>query len=221
MRGHTDAARAYWRLRDMIVRTELAPGAALFESDLMQQLDVGRTPLRDALQRLSHERLVEILPRRGTFVTEVTVSDLQQVFEVAWALDDVLSRRVVERCTDADLVELVRLTEKQAAVPVEHGSTVEIDNQLHRLLLRVAGNEYLAEAYQHYRDASLRLLYLTRCGRESHAEQQDFLLAVAGALAERDAVHLADLIRNRRQRFRDRLASSVFSPSRGLAAQAS
>ena len=98
---------------------------------------------------------------------------------------------------------------------------MEIDNQLHRLLLRVAGNEYLAEAYQHYRDASLRLLYLTRCGRESHAEQRAFLLAVAGALMERDAVRLAHLIRARRQSFRDRLAASVFSPSQGLAAQAS
>ena len=221
MRGYTEAARAYWLLRDMIVRTELAPGSALFEADLMQDLKVGRTPLRDALQRLAHERLVVILPRRGTFVADVTVADLQHAFEVAWALDDLLARLVVERCTGAELAELERLIAQQAAVPSEQGATVELDNQVYRLLLRVAGNEYLTDVYQRCRDASLRVLYLTRCARDSHAEQRRFLRGLADALAERDAERVTALVRESRQRFRERVAASIFSPNGRPAAQAS
>ena len=221
MRGHTDAARAYWRLRDMIVRTELAPGAALAEADLMERIKVGRTPLRDALQRLGHEGLVEILPRRGTFVTEVTIEDLQQMFEMAWSLDELLARLATDHCTSADLAELERLMQIQAAVPVEQGAPVEIDNQVHRLLVRMAGNVYLADPYRRCQDGTLRLLYLTRCGRESHAEQRCFLGAVADALAERDAERLTATLRDHRQRLRERLAATIFSPSGRLSAQAS
>ena len=184
----------------------------------MQRLAVGRTPLRDALQRLAHERFVEILPRRGTFVTEVTVGDLQQIFEVAWALQGLLARRAVDHCTAADLADLERLIELQAAVPPEQGSTTDIESQVFRLLLRLASNDYLTEVYRSSRDASLRLLYVTRCGRESHAEQRCFLRAVADALAERDAEHLADVLRDQLRSFRERVAASIFSPNGRLSA---
>lgn len=221
MRGHTDAARAYWRLRDMIIRTELAPGTALTEADLMQRVGVGRTPLRDALQRLGHDGLVEILPRRGTFVTEVTIESLQHVFEMAWSLDELLARLATDRCTAAGLVELERLRKFQTAVPVEQGAPIEIDNQVHRLLVRMAGNVYLADAYRRCQDGTLRLLYLTGCGRESHAEQRCFLGAVADALAERDAERLTATLRDHRQQLRERVAATIFSSNGRLSAQAS
>lgn len=220
MTGHTEAARAYRRLRDMIIRAELAPGAALYEADLMQAIGVGRTPLRDALHRLAHEGLVEILPRRGTFVSEVTIADLQQIFEVAWPFEELVARLTAERCTPNDLAELGRLIERQAQVPTERGATNEVDGELYRLLLRIAGNRFLADAYQRCWDASLRLRYLTGCGRESHAEQRGFLQAVAAALAARDATRLCDLLHGHLASFRERVAASIFSAG-GVSARAS
>src|SRR5688500_19977059 len=109
MAGETEATQAYRQLRDLIIRTKLRPGAPLVAADLMQRLSVGRTPLRDALHHLDHEGLVEILPRRGTFVTEVTLSDLQQVFEVRSGLEDIVARLAVARCTPDDLVQVEEL----------------------------------------------------------------------------------------------------------------
>ena len=220
MTGHTEAARAYRRLRDMIIRAELAPGAALYEADLMQSIGVGRTPLRDALHRLAHEGLVEILPRRGTFVSEVTIADLQQVFEAAWPVEEVVARLAAERCTADNLAELRHIIELQAQVPPERGATNEIDGELYRLLLRMAGNRYLADVYQRCWDASLRLRYLTGCGRESHGEQRCFLQSVADALAARDATRLGDLLHGHLAAFRERVAASIFSAG-GISARAS
>jgi DNA-binding GntR family transcriptional regulator len=221
MIGHTEAMRAYGQLREMIIRTDLAPGAAVCEADLMQRLGVGRTPLRDALHRLAHDGLVEILPRRGTFVTELTVRDLQHVFELCWTLQDLLARLAVERCTSAALAELDRLIALQANVPAEQGATNELDRELHELLLRIARNDYLTATYRRCRDTSARLRYLTRCGRESHADQRRFMLAVAEALEHGDAARLCEVLRDHLRAFRDRVASSIFAAAGGLAAQAS
>jgi DNA-binding GntR family transcriptional regulator len=211
MPGDTEAVQAYRQLRDLIIRTDLRPGAPLVEADLMKNLSVGRTPLRDALHHLAHEGLVEILPRRGTFVTEVTLSDLQQVFEVRSGLEDIVARLAVERCTPEDLEAVADL---RARVERNHGSTesdVELDAELHRLLLRMGRNPLLESLYRRVSDASLRLLYLTKCGMEDRAEQIVTFQAIHDALAAHDAEVLADILRCHVRSFRDRVSRSIFS----------
>ena len=68
--------RAYYAIRELIVTLELAPGSIVSERELQDRLGVGRTPVREALQRLENERLVEVYPRRGIFVSNVNVLDL-------------------------------------------------------------------------------------------------------------------------------------------------
>jgi DNA-binding GntR family transcriptional regulator len=211
MPGDTEAVQAYRQLRDLIIRTDLRPGAPLVEADLMKNLSVGRTPLRDALHHLAHEGLVEILPRRGTFVTEVTLSDLQQVFEVRSGLEDIVARLAVERCTPEDLEAVAEL---RVRVERNHGSTesdVELDAELHRLLLRMGRNPLLESLYRRVSDASLRLLYLTKCGMEDRAEQIVTFQAIHDALAAHDAEVLADILRCHVRSFRDRVSRSIFS----------
>lgn len=211
MTGDTEAVHAYRRLREKIIRTELLPGTVLVEAVLMEQLGVGRTPLRDALHRLDHEGLVEIVPRRGTFVTEVTLSDLQQVFEVRSGLEDIVARLAVERCTPDDLrrIEELLTSVKQQATTDE--SDVELDSELHRVLLAMSRNPLLEELYQRVADASLRLLYLTRCGMEDRAEQIHTFQEVYDALAARDADRLTNVLRSHVRAFRDRVSRSIFS----------
>ena len=76
------AERAYLELRDRIVTLRLAPGTALREDELMRDLAIGRTPLREAVKRLAHENLVAVQPRRGTFVTAVEAADIVNITEV-------------------------------------------------------------------------------------------------------------------------------------------
>src|SRR5687768_281178 len=76
------AERAYHELRDRIVTLRLPPGTVLREDALMRELDVGRTPLREAVKRLALEDLVAVQPRRGTFVSPVEASDIVHITEV-------------------------------------------------------------------------------------------------------------------------------------------
>ena len=67
---------AYYRIRDLIVSLELAPGSIVSERELMERLGLGRTPIREALRTLAQERLVDVYPRRGIFVSSVNARDL-------------------------------------------------------------------------------------------------------------------------------------------------
>ena len=73
---------AYRQIQDLLVRLDIRPGAPINEEDLCLRLGLGRTPVREALKRLEHERLVVAFPRRGTFATEINVTDLTHIFEV-------------------------------------------------------------------------------------------------------------------------------------------
>lgn len=211
MAVETEATHAYRHLRELIIRTELRPGSALVESDLMRRLDVGRTPLRDALRKLDDEGLVEILPRRGTFVTQVTLHDLQQIFEVRSGLEDIVAGLAVERCTVDDLEIMRGMTERLNGNGAADASDVALDGELHAFLLRVARNRLLEDLYRRVADASLRLLYLTNCGMEDRVEQRATFQAVHTALACHDAEALAETLRDHVRAFRDRVGRSIFS----------
>jgi DNA-binding GntR family transcriptional regulator len=212
-KGQTDSSIAYRKLREMILRTELKPGDVLAERELMAVLGVGRTPLRDALHLLAHEGLVDITPRRGTAVSQVTLSDVQQIFELRVGIERIVAQGAVARVTSTDLEDLCALLERSRATcgPV---SEVEIDGEFHRLLLRIAGNRYLTETYRRIADASLRLLYLTNCGMEPPDEQVRTLEAAEQALRERDGEALADVLVEHVHAFRDRVSGSIFSGDR-------
>ena len=75
--------RAYEELRERIVTLRLAPGTVLREDELMRELEIGRTPLREAVKRLALENLVAVQPRIGTYVTSVDVADIVHISEVA------------------------------------------------------------------------------------------------------------------------------------------
>src|SRR5579864_9717881 len=103
------ADQAYIAIRDLIVSLELAPGAVLDERALIEQLGIGRTPVREALRRLAQEQLVEVFPRRGMFVTNVDVRDLARISEVREALEPEAARLAAERATEDERDELAAL----------------------------------------------------------------------------------------------------------------
>ena len=81
---------------------ELPPGSLVSERDLMKRLELGRTPVREALRALARERLVEVYPRRGMFVSSVDVRDLAGLSEVRNTLEPTAARLAAERATDSD-----------------------------------------------------------------------------------------------------------------------
>src|SRR5439155_13300506 len=78
----SQSEEAYQRILERIVRLEMAPGSVVNEARLREELGIGRTPIREALQRLARENLVRSIPHRGTFVTDVNITDLARITEV-------------------------------------------------------------------------------------------------------------------------------------------
>ena len=94
--------QAYSTLEEMIVTLKLPPGAAVSEAGLSDALGIGRTPIREALQRLARERLVAIFPRRGIFVTDINVTSQLRLLEVRRELERLIARSAARRATDEE-----------------------------------------------------------------------------------------------------------------------
>ncbi|RAI43474.1 GntR family transcriptional regulator [Rhodoplanes roseus] len=109
--GSTDtiAETAYRRIEDMIVRRELPPGSMISENQLADELGCGRTPIREALQRLRLEGFVEIHPRRGVLVSPIDVRRQLELLEVRRALDTRVASLAAARATGAERTEMRRL----------------------------------------------------------------------------------------------------------------
>jgi DNA-binding GntR family transcriptional regulator len=152
------ADRAYYAIRELIVTLELPPGAVVREPELTEQLGIGRTPVREALRRLAQERLVEVFPRRGMFVTKVDVRDLVRLCEVRVALEPEAARLAAERATQADLAELRGvLAELDGRRKRDARALIDLDERIHRAIYHASHNPYLAETLEQYYAHALRI----------------------------------------------------------------
>jgi DNA-binding GntR family transcriptional regulator len=156
------ADRAYAELRDRIVTLQIAPGAPIDEDALGSELGIGRTPVREAIKRLALENLVTVFPRRGTFASEINITDLADISDVRSQLEGHAAYRAAQRLTSAQRAELDALRHELA---LSRGSDdtaalMELDTRVHRFIHRCAGNPYLEETLGRYLNLSLRIWYL-------------------------------------------------------------
>jgi DNA-binding GntR family transcriptional regulator len=189
--GELLADRAYVELRDQIVTLAIPPGAPINEEAIGRDLAVGRTPLREAIKRLALENLVAVYPRRGTFATEINITDLAHVSDVRVQLEGHAAYRAAQRLTPAQRDELDGLL---ATVVDPDGSgdpeaLMRLDADVHRFVYRCAGNPYLRDTLERYLNLSLRIWYLV-LGRLPHLpervhEHGELLRAVRDGDAER------------------------------------
>src|SRR3989442_12714654 len=98
----SQSEEAYMRIRDRIVCLDMPPGSVVEEGRLRDELEIGRTPIREALQRLAWENLVRSVPHRGTFVTDVNITDLARITEVRVVLEGHAARLAAERSRTVD-----------------------------------------------------------------------------------------------------------------------
>ena len=156
------ADRAYEELRDRLVTLQIKPGEPIDEDQLGRELEMGRTPIREAIKRLALENLVTVFPRRGTFAAEINITDLAHITDVRQALEGQAAYRAAERLTDAQHAELLRLLEELHA---SRGSDdlpalMALDTRVHRFIYRLSGNPFLEETLYRYFNLSLRIWYL-------------------------------------------------------------
>lgn len=140
--------KAYAHLEEMIVTLKLPPGSAVSEAGLSKHLGIGRTPIREALQRLARERLVLILPRRGIIVSEVDIKQQLRLLETRRELERLICRSAARRATEEErqrFAEIARIFEK-AAKAGDDTTFMRVDREFHLLCSAAARNEFAANA---------------------------------------------------------------------------
>lgn len=180
------AEKAYVAIRRLIVTLELGPGSVINERELVEQLGIGRTPVREALRRLAHEGLVEVYPRRGMFVTDVDVRKLALVSEVRAALEPEAARLAAERATDAERAELQELLDELNAADADDHALMALDERIHRAVYRCARNDLLATTLEQYYVLALRIWTIAL------DRQHELNDAVQGHRALLEAIHDGD-----------------------------
>jgi DNA-binding GntR family transcriptional regulator len=157
----SQSEEAYLQIRDRIVSLDLAPGSVVQEAKLREELAIGRTPIREALQRLAHESLVRSVPHRGTFVTDVNITDLARITEVRVVLEAHAARLAAERCSAADKTAMHQLlTSLRSGAASEQRELMRMDQAIHRQIYRSARNSFLESTLEGYFNLSLRLWFL-------------------------------------------------------------
>jgi DNA-binding GntR family transcriptional regulator len=191
------ADKAYQQIRELIVSLELAPGAVIDERDLMERVGIGRTPVREALRRLALERLVEVYPRRGMFVTNVDVRQLARLSEVRAVLEPEAARLAAERATEADRAGLDQLL---AELDAGESELMELDERIHRAVYRAAHNDLLASTLEQYYALALRIWMLalerTQDLEEAVEAHRDLVEAIRDGDGERAASVMRDHVEN-------------------------
>jgi len=152
----------------LIVTLQLPPGSAVSEGMLSRQLGIGRTPIREALQRLARESLVVILPRRGVMVSEINVRTQLRLLEVRREVERLVARSAARRATPQERDAMSDLARRFLATLKSNDdrSFMRADREFNELLLAAAKNEFAAGAmrlmqslsrrfwYQHYKEAA-------------------------------------------------------------------
>jgi DNA-binding GntR family transcriptional regulator len=193
------ADKAYHEIRRRIVSLELAPGAVIEERQLVERLGIGRTPVREALRRLAQERLVEVYPRRGMFVTGVDVRELARLSEVREVLEPEAARLAAERATEADRAELRAL---QAELDSAGGDRLmELDERIHRAVYRAAHNDLLEATLEQYYVLALRIWSIATDRSHELEEAVEAHRALLEAIRAGDGDRAAETMRAHVQNF--------------------
>lgn len=191
--GLSQAERAYRSLRDDILTLALPPGSPVQEEPLSTQLGIGRTPFREAVKRLESESLIVIYPRRGSFVTEVNITDHALIADVRRRIEGHAAWRAAERATEAERAELDELRIAVGDMTQQQAPIMEVDARVHRALYRCTHNRYLEATLGQYYNLALRIwcLFFDRLPDVTeHVHEHDELLkaVVAGENERADQI---------------------------------
>ena len=153
------AERAYEILRHRLIMLDIAPGDPINEAGLSAELEVGRTPIREALKRLESDHLVVSYPRRGTFASNVDIKDLSTISEMRAVLEPIAARKAAHNLTPERRREFEStITELRALKATdEPRALMERDLEVHRLIYRSVDNPHLTETLVRLDDLATRI----------------------------------------------------------------
>lgn len=191
------AERAYRTIRDQLVMLDIAPGRPINEDQVSTSLAIGRTPVREALKRLEHERLVVSYPRRGTFATDVNITDLTHISEVRQQLEPVAAAAAAIRATADERDHFDQLADHLDAMSDDDSAAdllMRLDLRVHRAMYAATHNPFLEDTLVHYDNLATRIwcIFLPRLpGMAGHVGEHSPLLRAIVRADDKEAARLA------------------------------
>ncbi len=137
----------YEALKNAILQRVLAPGTQLVENTISEKFNASRTPIRNALKRLASEGLIDIIPNKGSFVIHPSLADIIKAYEIRAELECIALKFSVNKVTEADIVELRNLVDKEL-VSVKNkdvNSQISLNKEFHMFLSKKGDNKYLQQ----------------------------------------------------------------------------
>jgi DNA-binding GntR family transcriptional regulator len=209
-------------LRRAIIVGELKPGGKLVETDLADQFNVSRGPIREALRELAREGLVIDLPRRGTFVSSVGLADLTEVYEVREGLESIAVAKLAGDMSDEDL-EILRVAleaseaawkaadAKPSPKSADYSRALAADSTFHREIIRMANNNRMITIYD---QLMLQTELLIRSALDVNptlrwSPPQPVHRDIYRALVARDVDRAREAVKNHYVHTKERLVSQV------------
>ena len=191
-----DSDIAYEKIKMMIITAQLKPGEAVVEARLMETLGMGRTPIREALNRLAWENFVKIIPRQCIMVNEISIYEVESIYQMRFALAPLESELAALNRTDWDLEQLKKDIEALRG-ETDLQKRVLLDRAFHRTVSSMTKNPFLEKEMNNYQDLSIRLLFLNQVNL-SAIDDMDIGTHedICRYIQERDVDHLIQVQKN-------------------------
>ncbi len=185
---------AYRRFKQALVTLSYKPGEYLNTAQVMNDLDMGRTPINQAIHRLANEGLLQVIPRKGVMVSPLSMDDALELIEVRLANEMLCMRLASQKITERQIATLTELNRQIEAASQERDRVrmMTLDHEFHQELAQIAGNNMLADILS-VLHARAQRFWASTLSREGHMREViDEHRAIIGALAAQDSAAAAE-----------------------------
>lgn len=209
--------RAYELIKNEIITCTLEPGQQVVQSQLAERLGVGMTPVREALQRLTHEGFAQPVPRLGYIISPITLADVSEIFELRGILECGTVRLAAERGSEAQIQRLQEVAQFTYVYRdrLSYTEFLRRNADFHQSVAALSGNQRLVEAVSRVLGELLRVFHLGLDLRDSAEEMRDEHLALSAALAARDPDRAEQVIRDQILRSQHRVIEALMNRTLG------
>lgn len=172
--------RVYHTLREKLINCEYKPGSMLNESQLSEELGISRTPIREALTRIEQEGFIRIIPKKGIYVTDISLNDVLQIFQTRYEIEPVALKMAARRLPRE---ELLRYREQFVGEEPDVRVGYKLDTAMHLFIIDHCGNRYITDMMHKVFDENTRVIISSKQNevkihdaRLEHLEILDLLL---------------------------------------------
>lgn len=153
---------AYDYVKSRIITAVYRPGQYLNIAMICEETGLGRTPVHDALLRLSHDGLIDIFPKKGAIVRPDSLSEVSEILEARWVMEPYCAALAAERVNGAQIREMEKILEKCSGLVTQRGfeEFMLLDGQFHSVILEASGNKTLAGLILSLHEKATRLWFL-------------------------------------------------------------